>query len=90
MTGGDPERPPVEQRRREATLVVDARSARCPLPVIELARAVRGLRPGDTVLLLATDPAAAPDVAAWCRMRGQRLMGSRDRDGVLELLVEVA
>jgi TusA-related sulfurtransferase len=69
--------------------VLDARGERCPLPVIRLARLVRdepGLR---RVTLLATDPAAAHDVPAWCRMRGQRLVEARDEGDHTAYVVEV-
>lgn len=60
--------------------VVDARGLRCPLPVIQLARAV-GSEPTPTrILVLATDPAAAHDIPAWCRMRGHRFVEAR-REG---------
>lgn len=55
-------------------IVVDARGLRCPRPVIELARVARTAAPGTVLELLATDPAAGPDVAAWCRMRGHLLL----------------
>jgi TusA-related sulfurtransferase len=60
-----------------ARLTVDARGRRCPIPVIELARRIGDVEPGGTVELLADDPAAALDVAAWCRMRGQELLDTR-------------
>ncbi|WP_117211769.1 sulfurtransferase TusA family protein [Allorhizocola rhizosphaerae] len=49
---------------------------RCPLPVIALAKALPGLAVGDTIRVLADDPAAAADIPAWCRMRGQEYLGS--------------
>lgn len=55
--------------------LVDSRGRRCPLPVIDLARAAKGLRPGVELVLLADDPAAATDVSAWCRVRGHLLVG---------------
>jgi tRNA 2-thiouridine synthesizing protein A len=55
---------------------VDSRGRRCPLPIIDLAVAARGASEGTLVTLLADDPAAAADVAAWCRMRGQSYEGS--------------
>ncbi len=59
---------------------MDARGARCPVPVIEAAKAARG-RPAGTVLrVLSTDPATAHDLPAWCRMRGHELVEVR-RDG---------
>ena len=56
-------------------LTVDATGLRCPLPIIRLAAAARTADPGTVITLLSTDPAAEPDVAAWCRMRGQTLLG---------------
>jgi tRNA 2-thiouridine synthesizing protein A len=55
-------------------LTVDARGLRCPLPVIRLAAAAATAPAGTVVTLLSTDPAAEPDVAAWCRMRGHDLL----------------
>lgn len=54
---------------------VDARGLRCPLPIIRLAAAARLAVPGSVVTVLSTDPAAEPDIAAWCRMRGAELVG---------------
>lgn len=58
---------------------VDSRGALCPVPIIELAKAAAGRAAGDELTLLADDPAAAVDVAAWCRMRGHLLV-SRAED----------
>jgi TusA-related sulfurtransferase len=57
-------------------VTVDSRGRRCPLPIIDLAAAARGAAPGTVIVLLADDPAAAADVSAWCRMRGQEYAGS--------------
>ena len=57
-----------------APIVVDARNLRCPLPVIELARAARDVPPGTALVVLATDPAARHDVPAWARLRGHTLV----------------
>jgi TusA-related sulfurtransferase len=45
--------------------------------VIELARRIGEVDPGGTAELLADDPAATLDVAAWCRMRGHALLDTR-------------
>ncbi|GIH08792.1 hypothetical protein Rhe02_68590 [Rhizocola hellebori] len=49
---------------------------RCPLPVIALAKKLPTVAIGDIVRVLADDPAAAVDIPAWCRMRGQEFLGS--------------
>jgi tRNA 2-thiouridine synthesizing protein A len=55
---------------------LDCLGKRCPMPVIELARQIDTVEVGDVVRVLADDPAAAIDIPAWCRMRGQSYVGS--------------
>ena len=69
MTGHDGARPSPSD-------VLDCRGQRCPLPIIELARALPTLAIGTVLRVLADDPAAAIDIPAWCRMRGQDYVGS--------------
>lgn len=67
---------------------VDATGLACPLPVIELAKAVDRIAVGELVRLLATDAAAEVDVPVWCRMRRQQLVEVERVDGVWSFLVE--
>ncbi len=60
----------------EPVLVLDCLGRLCPMPVIELARALPSVPVGAVVEVLADDPAAGPDLAAWSRMRGQALESS--------------
>lgn len=57
-------------------VTVDCLGEKCPRPIIELARRIFGVEVGEVIELLADDPAAEPDVAAWCRMRGHTLMAA--------------
>jgi tRNA 2-thiouridine synthesizing protein A len=70
--GGATLGPPAGERPidEEPSTTVDARGARCPMPVIMIARAAASLPGGSLVTVLATDPAARHDVPAWARMRG--------------------
>jgi cysteine desulfurase len=56
-------------------VIVDARGKRCPVPVIELARALPMVAIGEVVEVLADDPAARVDIPVWCRMKGQEYVG---------------
>lgn len=62
-------------------LVVDARGRRCPIPVIELAKAFDRVPVGGTALVLSDDEAARLDIPAWCGMRGQEYVGEEPADG---------
>ena len=67
---------------------LDCRGMVCPLPVIRLANNIGDVAVGQTLAVVADDPAARPDVAAWCRMRGQEYVGEdRAADGVARFVV---
>jgi TusA-related sulfurtransferase len=67
----------------EVDVEVDCRGQMCPTPVIRLARAITDLPIGAVVAVAADDVAAATDIPAWCRMRGQEYLGERvGGDGV--------
>ena len=55
---------------------LDCLGMKCPQPIIVLARRIGEVPIGELIELVADDPAAGPDVAAWCRMRGQELVAS--------------
>jgi cysteine desulfurase len=61
-------------------LVVDSLGKRCPIPVIDLARAIRTVPVGAPVTVLSDDEAARLDIPAWCRMREQEYLGERPAD----------
>ncbi|RLV08377.1 cysteine desulfurase [Streptomyces griseocarneus] len=62
--------------------VIDALGKRCPIPVIELAKAFPDVPVGGLVTVLSDDEAARLDVPAWCDMRGQEYVGERSVPGV--------
>lgn len=62
-------------------LVVDSRGRLCPLPVLDLARAITGIDPGRVALVVADDVAARTDVPAWCAMKGHAYLGETRWEG---------
>ena len=67
---------------------LDARGQRCPVPIVLLARHIEDVAVGDLLGVAADDPAAGPDIQAWCRMRGHEYAGQDTaKDGVPLFLV---
>lgn len=74
-----------------ADRTVDTLGRPCPIPVVELAKAVDELPVGGRVELLSDDPASKVDVPVWCRMQRQTFVHRRERpDGGWSYLVEKA
>jgi tRNA 2-thiouridine synthesizing protein A len=61
---------------------VDCRSMPPPFPLLGARAAMALMRPGEILRLLATEPEAAVDVPAWCRMTGNPLLEQGTRRGV--------
>ena len=62
---------------------VDARGLACPLPLAMAKRSMAPLEPGTTLVVLATDPEASIDLAAWAADAGHGYREHR-RDGYSE------
>ncbi len=70
--------------------VVDARGSFCPGPITELIKAYRKAQPGDEIELLATDPAAKSDVAAWAAKSKNEIVEMREEQGYIKIVIRVA
>ena len=69
-------------------LELDCRGMKCPLPVIRLANNIGDVPVGGSLAVVADDPAARPDIPAWCRLRGQAYVGeSPASDGTPRFVV---
>jgi TusA-related sulfurtransferase len=66
----------------DSELIIDATGTACPIPIIELAKAIRRVKAGQLIALLATDPAAKQDVPAWCAATGHQLVSLSLEAGV--------
>ncbi len=69
--------------------VVDSRGSFCPGPITDLFKAYRNSQLGDTIELLATDPAAKPDVSAWARKSGNEVLDVIDEKDYIRIIVKI-
>jgi len=51
-------------------LTVDARGLKCPMPLALAKARITQVAPGEAMLVLATDPEAPIDLAAWASDEG--------------------
>jgi tRNA 2-thiouridine synthesizing protein A len=65
---------------------LDVRGMLCPLPVLRARKRLSAMKPGETLRILATDPAAAIDFPHYCAESGNTLL-STDRLGDVLIFV---
>ena len=68
---------------------LDVRGMLCPIPVIRTQNAVRELANGDILEVIATDPGAANDIPAWCRVHGHEVITLTEQDHELMVTLRV-
>jgi tRNA 2-thiouridine synthesizing protein A len=59
-----------------ATQTLDALGLRCPEPVMMVRLQMRKMQVGDTLLIIADDPATTRDIPAFCRFMDHELLAS--------------
>lgn len=66
---------------------LDATGLLCPLPVLKARKALKAMPDGETLEILATDPGAVKDFAAFCRTTGHLLVESTESAGTFRFLI---
>jgi tRNA 2-thiouridine synthesizing protein A len=67
---------------------VDARGLNCPMPIVKTAVAIKALGSGELLEVLATDPGAVKDFAAWSKSTGNALVESTVEAGTYRFVIE--
>jgi tRNA 2-thiouridine synthesizing protein A len=67
--------------------ILDAKGLLCPLPVLKARKALKAMPAGGTLEVLATDPGAVKDFAAFCRTTGNLLVESTAEAGVFRFVI---
>jgi len=59
---------------------LDCSGMACPMPILKTKKAVDGLKVGQVLKMIATDPGSTSDMDAWTKKTGHELVGS-EKDG---------
>jgi len=63
-------------------LTLDTKGLSCPMPILKLKKAIDGLKSGQVLKMLASDPGSVADVKAWAEKTGHTLLSS-SQDGAI-------
>jgi tRNA 2-thiouridine synthesizing protein A len=72
-----------------ADTVLDTSGLECPLPVLKAKKALKGLKPGDVLQIIATDPGSVADFEVLCAVQGHRLLSHSETAGVFRFRIEL-
>ena len=74
----------------EADILVDTKGQTCPLPIVNLEKAIRGLQSGNVVEVHSTCPAFLGELKIWCRHTRNKLLAFYIQSDLSVAIVEKA
>ncbi len=64
-----------------ANQTLDCSGLACPMPIIKTKKAVDGMKVGEILQMIATDPGSVSDVNAWTKKTGHELLEHEEGGG---------
>jgi tRNA 2-thiouridine synthesizing protein A len=77
----------VETTTTQALHTLDAKGLKCPMPIVRTAQVIKTIASGELLEVLATDPGAVADFAAWSRSTGNEIIASSVDGGVYRFVL---
>jgi len=71
----------------KADMTIDTRGLTCPMPVLKTKKAIDMVVSGQTLLIIATDPASRADIPALLGRLGHELVAVQEREGVISFFI---
>ena len=68
-------------------VTLDCRGLLCPMPALKTSTAIKNLKVGQLLEVLATDPGTKPDMLAWSKRPGYELVRMEEESGVLKFYI---
>lgn len=66
---------------------LDLRGLNCPLPILRTKQALRELKPGDCVRVVATDPHSVIDFTGFCDTTEHELIAHEQAEGEFTFII---
>jgi tRNA 2-thiouridine synthesizing protein A len=73
-----------------ADVKLDCYGLLCPMPIIQTAAKIKGMKVGEVLEIISTDEGIRGDMPAWCKMSGHEFLGLEEEAGVYRVYVRKA
>ena len=60
---------------------LDVKGLSCPMPMMKLAKTMKGMKAEQVLEMLGTDPGTKSDLPRWCEKTGNTLIDKSELDG---------
>jgi tRNA 2-thiouridine synthesizing protein A len=67
---------------------LDATGLNCPLPILRARKSLGEMKPGETLLIIGTDPGSVKDFEAFAKQTNNPLLSSTESDGTFRFVMK--
>ncbi len=67
---------------------LDCKGLSCPMPILKLAKTMKGMNSGEVLEMEGTDPGSKNDVPGWCKKTGHKFLGLKEEPGVNKFYIQ--
>ena len=71
----------------KADITIDCIGLYCPMPIVNTARQMKAMQPGQVLEVVADDEGIKQDMPNWARMTGNEFLGIEEEDGRYRVFV---
>jgi tRNA 2-thiouridine synthesizing protein A len=71
----------------KADKTVDYKGLFCPMPIVKISKAIKEIKVGQVLEMLADDPGSKADMKAWAHQTRHELLDSHEEGGVFKFYV---
>ena len=72
----------------QADKSIDCFGLMCPMPIIKTAQAMKGMKIGQVLEVIATDKGIKQDMPAWCKTTGNECLSIEDSGEEIKVYVK--
>ncbi len=72
----------------KADVILDVKGLTCPMPVLKTKKAIDVMDSGQTLEVIATDPASRADIPAFLDRLGHELVEADEEEGIFSFLIK--
>jgi tRNA 2-thiouridine synthesizing protein A len=78
----------LKERNMQADESLDCFGLMCPMPIIKTAQAVKEMKIGEVLEVIATDKGIKQDMPAWCKTTGNECLAIEDKGEEIKVYVK--
>lgn len=68
---------------------LDCQGLSCPMPLLKAKKAIKGMKTGQILEILSTDPGTKNDLPAFAERAGHEYLGDKDDDAFTRFFIKV-